>query len=267
MRDKKQKALETGIAVVSNFGTKVTEELVVHFLGEHSRFYIAPAGVVVHNAIKSTPGDLANRVLSGNEVKKIDTVIEASILAINSRLDGGAKPRDDGFFTDDESGRTKAEEILEGVLQKARDQHEEKKLVHFGYFYSNLSFRSDIPPSLANYFIKTANALSWRQFVLLKHIENHGDMAFDSSAVRGRRHSIPDLKALTREQMELCSEFGGYGLLDAVAPQQDVLSNLGRTFVELFNLALVPNEDLIEMRRLISLCEESPEITDSGAAF
>src|SRR6266481_5762968 len=114
-RAKKQKVVETGIAVVSNFGTKVAEELAVSFLGEGFRFYIAPAGIIVHDAIKSTLEDFTHRVLSRNEANKIKTVIEATILEINSRLDGGATPRDDGFFTDEQTGRTKAEEIFEGV--------------------------------------------------------------------------------------------------------------------------------------------------------
>jgi hypothetical protein len=265
--DKKQKVIKSGIKLVSNVGTKVAEELVVSFLGEGSRFFISPAGFIVNDAITSVLEDFTNRTLSHTEVSKIKTVVEATILEINSRLDGGATPRDDGFFTDEQTGRTKAEEIFEGVLLKARDQHEEKKLVHFGYFYSNLAFRSDIPPSLANYFIKTANALSYRQFVLLRHIESLGNIAFSSDSVRGRRHSNPDLKALAREQMELHSEFGGYGLLDAVAPQHDIVSNLGQTFVELFNLVLIPAEDMLEIRRLISLCEESPLITDSEAPY
>lgn len=266
-RSRKQKLVKTGTAVVSNLGTKAVEGLAVSYLGEESRFLINSAAAIVHSAIESTLEDFTQRVFSHNEANKINTVIDATILEINSRLDGGATLRNDGFFTDNQSGRTKAEEVFEGVLLKARDQHEERKLVHFGYFYSNLAFRSDVPASLANYFIKTANALSYRQFVLLKHIQTHHKVAFDSSQIRGRRHSLPDLKALAREQMELHSEFGGCGLLDAVAPQQDVVSNLGQTFVELFNLDLIPNEDLLELRRVIMLCAESPFITDSEAPY
>jgi hypothetical protein len=259
-RAKKQKVVETGIAVVSNLGTKAAEELAVSLLGEGSRLFISSGGVIVHNAIKSTLDDFTHRVLSRNEANKIKTVIEATILEINSRLDGGATPRDDGFFTDEQTGRTKAEEIFEGVLLKARDQHEEKKLVHFGYFYSNLAFRSDVPPALANYFIKAAHALSYRQFVLLRHIADGGDIAFNAEDIRGRKHSIPDLIALMREEMELHSpgDFGGYGFVSGVTSYQEVISDLGRTFFDLFNLKLIPDEDLRELKQLLILCENSP---------
>lgn len=266
---RKQKAVNTGIAVASNFGTKVAEELVVSFLGEGSRFYIAPAGIIVHNAISSTLEDFTHRVFSRNEVKKIGTVIEATVLEINSRLDGGATPRDDGFFTDEQSGRTKAEEIFEGVLLKARDQHEEKKLTHFGYFYANLAFRSDIPPTLANFLLKAGHALSYRQFVLLRYIADFRDVAFDAEPIRGRRHSLPDLTALTKEEMELHSpaEFGGFGLITGVTSYQDVISDLGQTFCDLFNLKLIPAEDIRELRQLLLLCENSPPRSSSEEAL
>jgi hypothetical protein len=270
MKDsKKQKGLEVGIAIASNLGTKAAEELVVSFLGEGFRFYIAPAGLIVQNAIKSILEDFTHRVLSRNETKKIQTVIEATILEINSRLDGGATPRDDGFFTDEHSGRTKAEEILEGVLLKARDQHEEKKLIHFGYFYANLAFRSDIPPTLANFFLKAGNALSYRQFVLLRYIADFGDVAFDAEPIRGRRHSLSDLTALTKEEMELHSpgEFGGFGLIAGVTSYQEVISDLGMTFFELFNLNLIPAEDIRELHQLLLLCEDSPPRSSSEEAL
>lgn len=57
MNTKKQKVVETGIAVVSNLGTKATEELAVSLLGEGSRIFISSVGVIVHNAIKSTLDD------------------------------------------------------------------------------------------------------------------------------------------------------------------------------------------------------------------
>jgi len=268
MVDKKQ-VLDTATTLVSNLGTKAAEELAVTLLGEGSRVFIAPAGFIIHNAIKSTLDDFGHRVLSHNETNRVKTVVEASILEINSRLDGGASPRDDGFFTDDQNGKTKAEEIFEGVLLKARDQYEERKLIYFGYFYANLAFRCEIPATLANFFLKTGNALSYRQFVLLRHIADSGNIAFDAEPIRGRKHSLPDLTALTKEEMELHTpgEFGGFGLVTAVAAYQEVISDLGSTFFELFNLKLIPNEDIRELRQLLILCDESPLRTASEEAL
>jgi hypothetical protein len=260
MTTKRQRIVESGILVASSFATKGVEELVVHLLGEPSRPFISPAGVLVNNTIRTSLLDIFSRMLSPREVHKIKTVVDASILEINSRLDGGATPRDDGFFTDDHDGRTKAEEIFKGVLLKAKEQHEEKKLEHFGYFYANVAFRSDVAPSLANFFIRVANALSYRQFVLLKHIADSGNIAFDAEMIRGREHSINDLIALTKEEMELHSpgDFGGYGLIRSITGYTEIVSDLGALFVDLFNLKLISNDDIRQLRQLILLCEDSP---------
>lgn len=266
---KRQRAVETGIDLVSSFSAKAFEELIASYFGDSSRPITSPAGLILRNSIKFTLQDVSRRVWSPNEVNKIKTVIDSALLEINSRLDGGLQPRDDGFFTDEQSGRAQADEILEGVLLKARDQHEEKKLIYLGYFFANLAFRSDVSGSLANYFIKTANALSYRQFVLLRHIADSMNEAFNAEPIRGRSHSLPDLTALAKEEMELHSaaSFGGYGLLNGVTSYTDVVSELGQTFIELFNLKLIPNEDIRELRQLIILCEDSPPIGETEVPY
>ena len=47
-------------------------------------------------------------------------------------------------------------------------------------------------------------------------------------------------------------------LLDGIASYMDVVSGLGQSFIELFNLKLIPSEDVAELRQLLLLCEESP---------
>jgi hypothetical protein len=78
--------------------------------------------------------------------------------------------------------------------------------------------------------------------------------------LRGRKHSIPDLIALTKEEMELGSpgEFAGYGLLEPTGPYTELLSELGSVFVDLFNLRIISNEDIRELRQLLLLCQNSP---------
>lgn len=265
---KKQRAVETGIDLVSSFSAKAFEELIANHFGDSFRLITSPAGLILRNSIKFTLQDVSRRVWSPDEVNKIKSVVDAALLEINSRLDGGLQPRDDGFFMDEQRGRSQADEILEGVLLKARDQHEEKKLIYFGYFFANLAFRSDVPGSLANYFIKTANALSYRQFVLLRHIADSMPEAFDADPIRGRSHPLPDLTALAKEEMELHgASFGGYGLLNGVTSYTDVVSELGQTFIELFNLKLIPRDDIRELRQLIILCEDSPPIGETERTY
>ena len=93
----------------------------------------------------------------------------------------------------------------------------------------------------------------------------------DSGLAVGPAH--PDRNPESRRVLGLASmthrnaSADGHPIIGHYVIGHDVVSNLGRTFVELFNLELIPNDDLMEIRRLISLAEESPLITDSEAPY
>jgi hypothetical protein len=144
---------------------------------------------------------IGSRLSPARESYRTNEALESAILQIASRLEGGAAPRDDGFFDEDSNKRSSAEERLEGVLLKARDQYEEKKLPYLGNFYANVNCSAAVLWTLANYFLKVANDLSYRQFALLAFIQKEG--TWDARAVRNGDHSLPDLSALAREEMEL----------------------------------------------------------------
>lgn len=59
-------------------------------------------------------------------------------------------------------------------------------------------------------------------------------------------------------QTVLSASFGGYGLLDGPTAYTDVVTSLGRTFLELFNLNIIPSHDIMELKQLIIMCEDSP---------
>jgi hypothetical protein len=108
-----------------------------------------------------------------------------------------------------------------------------------------------------------------RQFVLLRHIADGRNEAFTAEPIRGRRHSLPDLTALAKEEMELhgAASFGGNGLLNGITSYADVVSELGQTFIELFNLKLIPKEDIRELRQLIVLCEDSHPMGEAEVPY
>src|SRR6266511_3326365 len=73
----------------------------------------------------------------GRVLKHVGAAAAFAGAAIAIALETGRQPRDDGFFETREGGdRPAAEEILEGVLQKARDAYEERKLRLLGLLYA-----------------------------------------------------------------------------------------------------------------------------------
>jgi hypothetical protein len=92
----------------------------------------AAAGVAVTRALKRVGAELKQRFLSPREQVRVGAAFAYAGAAIREALDRGQLPRSDGFFDEAADNRPKAEELLEGVLLKARDSYEEKKLLLLG---------------------------------------------------------------------------------------------------------------------------------------
>lgn len=75
--------------------------------------------------------------------------------------------RNDDFFDDHAAAGSAAEEIFEGVLLSAKQQHEQLKLPLLAKFYANLVFESSIKRSEANYLLSIAESLTYTQLCLL----------------------------------------------------------------------------------------------------
>jgi hypothetical protein len=151
------------------------------------------------------------------------------------------------------------EQLLEGVLLKARDEYEEKKLPYLGRFYANLVFTPTVSPATATLLIKTLERLTFRQLVLLALILKEGQ--FDVEHLRSQEHPDPELEALKREEMDLhTSDLGYTGLIRGAGPFVDELRPLGATLAELSDLVRVPDAEIQQITALLSKCSINEDI-------
>lgn len=216
----------------------------------------AVAGTTLGEVVKKGIGEFANRILSSREQLRVESAATHAILKIKQLRDGGFIPRADGFFHQDETDRSDADEIFEGVLLKAKNENQEKKIKYLGNLFANLAFREDTPVSVANFLLKTAEELSYRQFCFLALLNQRGVLNIES--LRTRNHPIPDLHILKREEWTLhAPSFGIYGLVDGNNAWEDWLNDLGDRFFDLLGLSEIPQEDVDEVGRLIELCDSS----------
>jgi hypothetical protein len=131
-------------------------------------------GVALTRTLKSVGAELKRRVIAPGEGARVGATFAFAGELIAHSMAAGAKLREDGFFINEDGGRTPAEEILEGVLLKARDAYEEKKLQLLGVLYANIAFRAEITPSYANQLINLAGQLTYRQLVALSIAHEQG---------------------------------------------------------------------------------------------
>lgn len=222
----------------------------------------AVVGTFLGEIVNKGLEDFLNRVLSHKEQFRIKSAATYAIKKIAILLESGNKPRDDRFFQQDETKRSNADEIFEGVLLKAKNENQEKKIKFIGYFFANVAFRTDVSSDCANSLLKIAEDLSYRQFCYIALIHKIDNL--DVEPLRNRIHSNHELTILNQEEMYLHknSDFGGCGLItgDYIGYGfNDYLSDVGKLFFDLFELIAIPEENLVELASLIVLCNESHE--------
>lgn len=205
---------------------------------------------------KRVISDFAERFLSSREKERVEATFKNAIEKIKYNQDAGYTLRSDGFFDSSDTGSSDADEILEAVLIKAKNESEEKKTKYLGNIFANVAFRPDVSKSLAGFCIKTVELLSYQQLCFLALVAKVGVLHVET--LRNRDHSDPDLEVLKKEEMALhITDLGTLGLIKGTGSWTDTLSVLGRVFFELANLEDIPEKDLDSLKGKLDLCEDS----------
>ena len=111
--------------------------------------------------------EIADRLLAPREQARIGGVLALSVEFLNSELDNGRRLREDGFFNISQGDRSDAEEVLEGVLQKAQTEYEERKLPYLARLWANACLDGNLGVAKLNYMVKLAEQLTYRQMALI----------------------------------------------------------------------------------------------------
>lgn len=127
----------------------------------------ATLGPAATHVMKQFAGEVAQRVLGPRERVRAGAAVGFAAQRLEELLADGAQVRDDGFFSDMPSGRNAAREAIEGVVLVARNSFEERKIRHIGYLFANLAVEPALDPAIAALALHRAEALTWRQYVLL----------------------------------------------------------------------------------------------------
>ena len=186
--------------------------------------------------------ELTARHLLPRERARINAATDVATYRISARLLAGHIRRSDSFFGNLESGESPSQELLEGVLLKARDSFEEKKIRHMGLFYANLVFSDYVSPQSAHFLLRALEQLTYRQLCLIALIG--AKESLDVEALRRPEHSDPEMESLKREEMDIhSSDLGTKGLVVGAGPWIDQLSVLGQAMYDLAGLEEIPNTD------------------------
>lgn len=124
-------------------------------------------GVIVAKAGAKLLGDIAERTMSEREKVRVGATAAIAFDKIEKNIKAGAEPRRDGFFESSDGERSKAEEVLEGTLRRAREEYEEKKIALLGNFYANMVCSPGVSVEEANYYLRLFDSLTYRQLCVI----------------------------------------------------------------------------------------------------
>jgi len=248
---KGRKAAEAGAeigggAILGALGTNVADPAVGAILGA--------VGAALPRLVP-VMRDYASRALSSREKIRVDCVAGVALHEIRRRLDTGELPRGDGFFDLGERDRSAAEELLDGVMRKARDEHEEAKITYMGWFLASILFSESVSRWEANRLLRLLERLSYRQLCILGALARKPDNL--RTAPLQKRPGSSELDSLLQECFELETPLGLIAQEDHgsnrawiprswvdVVPSKLRLTPQGEKLHELAGLAFVAEPDV-----------------------
>jgi hypothetical protein len=215
----------------------------------------AAVGAAVGEACVVVLDDLAQRFLSPREEQRVAGVAALAIDGIRERLLWKQRRADD-FFDGDVDCPSPAEELFEGTLLAAKQEHEQLKLPYLAHFYTNLVFSPTITKQDANYLLSLAEALTYHQFCILALVDQITGFQLRSKAWENGVNVDPESfhttqQALYLYQRQLIVSFSnergrGANIYEAhlLVPCQAIISGLGLRLSNLLELHRIPERTL-----------------------
>ncbi len=197
--------------------------------------------------------DYSMRVLSAREEKKVGALAYTALSRIQAKLDDGCIWRDDNFFQKDTTNSSKASVIFELALNKAKNEHQDKKIQLYANMFANICFTKDISLESADALLSMASNITYRQFCYLEFVRSNEEV--DVRELRGKQQHSLELELFQGEEIQLHrNPLGTYGLLYGPRNEQlvDALSTTGVTFVELAETNKIESIDITNISFLIS---------------
>jgi len=128
-------------------------------------FVGSAAGELTARVLLHVGAEIEKRLLAPGQEKRVAEAYASASEGIEAHLEDGDAPRD-GFYNSSEDGGT-AGELLEGVLLTAADAWEQRKVPYIGRLFAEVSFDSSVNLPDANYLLRLADQLTYRQLQLL----------------------------------------------------------------------------------------------------
>src|ERR1019366_2568585 len=248
MPDADDPPASTSLEVAVRKGTQLAGALVGAGVGILNPLVGAVAGFAATEALQRLGAEVISRVGDRAAVRAGAAVVLIAQDA-EKREKAGQTPRDDGFFDPDGDLRSASDELMEGVLRRAAETYEERKVPYISHIYASVAYDDKYAWPEAMFYLVLADRLIYRQLVALgSYLDTDAGFSDRLHAILDRQGPVPDqvnaeLQALVNEGL-LGPEVIDGG--DAAGEQRPrpvsryELTPLGRRFVRALRLDLLP---------------------------
>ena len=111
--------------------------------------------------------EIREHVYSKKESKKILVTLYFSLKMIKENLDKNINIKEENFIIINNENKLLIEELMDGIVINAKNEHEENKLKYYGYLLGNLIFKENLDRDESNRLIKVSRNLSYCQIKLI----------------------------------------------------------------------------------------------------
>ena len=215
---------------------------------------------IISNGAKS----ILPKSLSERENKRVEFIFENIIRKISAMLEKGFVPRLDEMYYANGLEIPNAQELFEGVLLKAREEHQAKKLLlYYSTFFANVCFDETINIEHSHFLLCLIERLTYRQLTILsylsdgKHIQtNRWDSQFkvasNSELVRyydfySEYVDLYNIRLIT--QTDTISGF-------SLGMSETKISDMGYSVVRLLELKDILKEDVDNVKKYFDAIAE-----------
>lgn len=217
----------------------------------------AAGAPLLSRAFKYVGAEISNRFLSQNEKVRVGSVLWLASQSIEAKIQAGLALRDDGFFGSSEGEASSGREVLEGVLIAAQREHEERKIDYYSNLLCSIAFDSTVDRDEANFLIKIAASLTYRDLCILSLAAVKGDSGLRDCDYKGHVEFEDELIIAITQAYALYNlgllNFGGRAALgiSSVIPGKMGVHGAGARLYNLMELSKIPSVDIEGIAKIL----------------
>ncbi len=231
-------------------GTATATTLGLLAAGPLGAYLGATSATPINNILKRLGSEITEHVMGPREQARISATFTLAASKISTRLNNGDVPRNDEFFDPKIDDRSSAETVLEEILQKSKNETEEKKIPFYSNFLCNLSFDNSIDFNRSVTYLKIIDRLSFQQLCIISYINDLKKIEFNNwnqifiNDPNAQEYLDFHFELVELFELNVLRQFGGKSL---GGPSNGELSTIGKHLYKLMDLSLINEADKVRI--------------------